>query len=439
MKKTQFKLSVPFSLHNKVCILEIQDKKIKFGLVNDENQNLKELLRKNVRRFYHLAEKEIPDACKFEKIDDEKLKKIVSFSYGKSEPSAATGENEKDKKNPADGTVAKNHADENASAILLDSLLEQACVLGASDIHIEENLVRFRVEGVLEKICVLSAEKGRELVRRVKVLSKLDLIETRRAQDGQFVYKRRKTAGFGKNDEKNCGIVFVRVSCVPAVSRFYLENDSGAENIALRLLDVERQPLSIEKLGFLENQVETLKRISLRKSGLVLICGATGSGKSTTAASLISEISKASGGSKKIISVEDPPEYALENVTQIKVDESLGMSFSSALRFVFRQDPDVIFIGEIRDEISAKTALQASLTGHLVIATVHSGGIFEAVLRMKELAPDSSSLETVLCEVIFQTLEFRCGKPNLTADFFDFKCGDKFLQDKNLEVINCAS
>lgn len=427
MKKTEFELSVPFSLHNKVCILEICDKNVKFGLVNDENQSLKNQLRKNVKRFYHLDEKEILKACRFEKIAEEKLKKVVSFSYGESEPVKENSENDEKTKSSADEINVKNHSDGKAAALLLDSLLEQACALGATDIHIEENLVRFRVAGVLEKICVLSPEKGRELVRRVKVLSKLDLMETRRAQDGQFVHRR------------SGGAVFVRVSCVPAVSRFYLENDSGAENIALRLLDVERQPLSIEKLGFLENQVQDLKRISKLKSGLVLICGATGSGKSTTAASLISEISKESDGSKKIISVEDPPEYALENVTQIKVDEKLGMSFSSALKFVFRQDPDVIFIGEIRDEISAKTALQASLTGHLVIATLHSSGILEAVLRMKELAPGDLSLETVLCEVIFQKLEFRCGRPNLLAEFFDFSCGGKHLKDKKQEIIRCAS
>lgn len=394
----KFELSLPFSLHNKVCVLENKNENVRFGIVNDENQALKNQLIKNVRRFYHLDEKQILSACKFEKIGEEKLKKIVSFSYGES-GKIENLEKEKKSENQEESSDEKA----NAAAMLLDSLIEQACFLGATDIHIEENVVRFRMNGLLEKICELSVEKGRELVRRVKVLSKLDLMETRRAQDGQFVYK--------KND--NSGFVFVRVSCIPAVSRFYIDN---AENVALRLLDVERQPLEIEKLGFPQKQCEILRRLINQKNGLVLICGATGSGKSTTAASLLTEIAEKSVGQKKIISVEDPPEYFLENVTQIKVDEKLGMSFSDSLKFIFRQDPDVIFIGEIRDEISAKTVIQASLTGHLVFATVHASGLKEAILRMINLGAEKSELEAALLGIIFQRLDFCNGKPSLFAE-----------------------
>lgn len=393
MKISKFELSVPFSLHNKVCVLEDDGKNVKFGLVDDENQNLKNQLRKNVRRFYHLDENEILAACKFEKIGEEKLKKVVSFSYGESEAE----KNQKAEK-------SEKRSAENAAALLLDSLLNQACSAGATDIHIEENLVRFRVNGVLEKVCALSNEKGRELIRRVKVLSKLDLMETRRGQDGQFVFCKT-------------GNVFVRVSCVPAVSRFFLDGKNfDCENVALRLLDTERQPLSLDSLGFSENQAALLKRLSQEKSGLILISGATGSGKSTTAASLLTEIAQESGGRKKIISVEDPPEYALQGVTQIKVDDALGMSFSDSLRFVFRQDPDVIFVGEVRDEISCKTVVQAALTGHLVFATVHAGGIREAVLRMRELGAKEDELKAVLRAVLFQELSFADGKARLTAE-----------------------
>lgn len=416
----KFELSVPFSLHNKVCVLENNGKNVKFGLVDEENQNLKNQLKKNVRRFYHLDEDEILTFCKFEKISGDKLKKVVSFSYGESE-----GE-EKRKKTKN----SKNQSSENAAALLLDSLIEQACAAGATDIHLEENLVRFRMNGVLEKICALSVEKGRELVRRVKVLAKLDLMETRRGQDGQFVFHKAE-------NQKKSGNVFVRVSCVPSVSRFYLDeknvgngNDSS-ESVVLRLLDVERQPLSVEKLGFSQKQIKVLRRLESEKNGLILICGATGSGKSTTAASLISEIAAESSGTKKIISVEDPPEYALENVTQIKADEKLGMSFSDSLRFVFRQDPDVIFIGEIRDEISAKTVVQASLTGHLVFATVHAGGISEAVLRLKELGAKEDELKSILLAVVFQELFFTQKKTEFFAEVFDFSHGGGFFRNGN--------
>lgn len=408
MKTSKFELSVPFSLHNKVCVLEDDGKNVKFGLVDDGNQNLKNQLRKNVRRFYHLDENEILAACKFEKIGEEKLKKVVSFSYGESEAE----KNQKAEK-------SEKRSAENAAALLLDSLLNQASATGATDVHIEENLVRFRVNGVLEKVCALSLEKGRELIRRVKVLSKLDLMETRRGQDGQFVFcKAEKLEKSKKSENQNGAVnVFVRVSCVPSVSRFYLDGKNfDAENVALRLLDTERHPILLDSLGFSENQVAALRRLSQEKSGLILISGATGSGKSTTAASLLTEIAEKSGGKKKLISVEDPPEYALSDVTQIKVDEALGMSFSESLRFVFRQDPDVIFVGEVRDEISCKTVVQAALTGHLVFATVHAGGIREAVLRMRELGAREDELKAVLRAVIFQELSFSEAKAFLKAE-----------------------
>lgn len=413
----KFELSVPYCLHNKVCVLENSEKKVRFGLVDEKNQKLKNQLENSVRRFYQIDEKNIFDFCRFEKIGEDELKKYVSFSYGGSEKNeiAETSENSgKIEKFKSGNFCVKTKNDfsvENAAALLLDSLIEQACSFGATDIHIEENLVRFRVNGFLEKICALSFEKGRELVRRVKVLSKLDLMETRRAQDGQFVHK------------GSCQ-VFVRVSCVPAVSRFAWQNsktdEENSENLVLRLLDVGKRPLELEKLGFSESQCAVLRRLVNHNDGLILICGATGSGKSTTAASLLLEIEKIWQGRKKIVSIEDPPEYVLENVTQIKVDENFGMSFSDSLRFVFRQDPDVIFIGEIRDEISAKTAVQASITGHLVFATVHAGGIEECVLRIKELGAEISLLKATVRGIVFQRLDFFDGKPSLFAEIF---CG----------------
>ena len=414
----KFELSVPYCLHNKVCILENYEKKVCFGLVDEKNQKLKSQLENSVRRFYQIDEENIFDFCRFEKIGEDELKKFVSFSYGKSEKneSSEISENVRktgnlEKPEIRNFCIKNNSSNENAAALLLDSLIKQACDFGATDIHIEENLVRFRVNGFLEKICTLSFEKGRELVRRVKVLSKLDLMETRCAQDGQFVHK-------GES------LVFVRVSCVPAVSRFIEEKSKNAgensENLVLRLLDVGKHPLELEKLGFSESQCTVLRWLLNHNDGLILICGATGIGKSTTAASLLLEIGKIWQGRKKIVSIEDPPEYALENVTQIKVDEKFGMSFSDSLRFVFRQDPDVIFIGEIRDEKSAKTAIQASITGHLVFATVHAGGIEECVLRIKELGAEVSLLKAVIRGIVFQRLSFFDENASLFAEIF---CG----------------
>ncbi len=407
----KFELSVPYCLHNKVCILENSGKKVRFGIVDEENKKLKKQLENSVRRFYQTEGKNIFEFCEFKKISENEFKKCVSFSYGESGKTEKSESIENNEKSEMSKIHSENNFEpESAVVLLLNSLIEQACVLGATDIHIEETLVRFRMNGLLEKICRLSFEKGRELVRCVKVISQLDLMESRRAQDGQFVHK-------------GAGVVFVRVSCVPSVGLLSGENP---EKVVLRLLDITRHPLSLEKLGFSEKQRAVLRRLINHGDGLILICGATGSGKSTTAAALLLEIGKIWQGRKKIVSIEDPPEYMLENVTQIKVDEKFGMSFADSLCYVFRQDPDVIFIGEIRDEISAKTAIQAAITGHLVFATIHSGGIAESIFRIKELGAEFSILKSAMRGVIFQRLDFFNGKPSLFAEIF---CGRECVDE----------
>ncbi|MBB5225628.1 hypothetical protein DYE50_07025 [Treponema ruminis] len=367
---SKFDLSVNFSLHNGAVVLESEENLVKIGLTDISNMELRKKLVKSVESFFASQGKK-PESeifCDFIPIDEGQLKHEISLRYGESER-----ENER-----------LNEASE--ATMLLDTLLDEACKKGATDIHIEEKCVRFRIAGKLEDITELSAEKSRELVRRIKVLSNLNVLESRRAQDGQFVFS-------GQNQ------VFVRVSCLPSFSE-----GGAAESVVLRLLNVTRIPLSLEELGFSVDQCGQLEKVLQKEQGLILISGATGSGKSTTAASLLTRLEKIYGRRKKIITIEDPPEYLLDGVTQIHVDEETGMSFSDALRFIFRQDPDVIFVGEIRDSLTAKTVLQASLTGHLVFATVHTGGIRETSIRMRELGVDFSEFSTVLLAVIFQKL-----------------------------------
>ncbi|WP_294429790.1 GspE/PulE family protein [uncultured Treponema sp.] len=366
----KFDLSVSFSLFNDAVVLESMEKFVKIGIRDFANEELKRKLSKSVQNYFEMKGKrfDVASSCRFVPIDDEKLRHEISLRYAES-----CRVNER-----------KNDASE--AGMLLDTLLSEAGKKEASDIHIEEKCVRFRVAGRLEEICPLSPEKSRELVRRIKILSNLNVLESRRAQDGQFIFR-------GKDE------VFVRVSCVPSVS-----GNGAGESVVLRLLNVSRVPLSLSELGFSESHCALLEKVLENEQGLVLICGATGSGKSTTAASLLTRLNELSCGKKKIITIEDPPEYLLDGMTQIHVDEQNGMSFSDALRFVFRQDPDVIFVGEIRDALAARTVLQASLTGHLVFATVHTGGIQETEVRMKELGVDFSEFSTVLKAMIFQRL-----------------------------------
>ncbi len=365
----KFDLSVNFSLYNGAVVLESGNDFVKIGLIDIGNECLKEKLRNSVRSFFSMRGSSFADeCCAFVPIDDERLKHEISLRYAES-----GRENER-----------KNEGSE--AEMLLDTLLSEAGRKGATDIHIEERRVRFRIASSLVEVCELSWEKSLELVRRIKVLANLNVMEMRHGQDGQFV--------FNGEDE-----IFVRVSCIPAVSAF-----GNSESVVLRLLNVTRVPLSLPELGFSETQCIQLGEAIKNKQGLILICGATGSGKSTTAASLLTELTSFYGDKKKIITIEDPPEYVLDGITQIRVDEENGMSFSDSLRFIFRQDPDVIFVGEIRDSLSARTVLNASLTGHLVLATVHTGGIDETALRMSELGVDFSEFSSVLKTLIFQRL-----------------------------------
>ncbi|MCR4822056.1 MAG: Flp pilus assembly complex ATPase component TadA [Treponema sp.] len=409
--ENKFNLSVSFSLHNGAVVLESSSSAVKIGITDIENKNLIKKLRKSVSKYFlSLGKEEGEYSCDFLSIDSDRLEHEISLRYGESSRSL-NRENE-----------------ESEAQMLLNTLLKEASDKGATDLHIEERRVRFRISSILEDVCELSPEKSRELIRRVKVLANLNVLDFRHGQDGNFVFQ-------GEDE------IFVRVSSIPALS-----SSNDAESMVLRLLNVTRVPLSLLDLGFTREQQSALKKILEKDQGLILISGATGSGKSTTAASLLMELEKIYGESKKIIAIEDPPEYVLDGVTQIHVDEENGMSFSQALRFIFRQDPDVIFIGEIRDSATAKTVLQASLTGHLVLATVHTSGIEETSIRMKELGVDFNEFSSVLQALIFQKLIPEEKKLKLKAQLMTFekhenlkleeKKGEKFLLQPKKQALS---
>jgi type II secretory ATPase GspE/PulE/Tfp pilus assembly ATPase PilB-like protein len=298
-----------------------------------------------------------------------------------------------------EGEEEKKENDEAAAVILLDSILSEARERRASDIHIEKGLVRFRVDGALETYISLQNEKAHELVQRIKLLAGMNVIEKRRCQNGHFVYG-------------NSSPIFLRVSSIP----LYDAKNLFEESLVLRLLDTSRLPLEMNYLGFSDSQLDLIGKFELLKNGLVLVCGPTGSGKSTTLASILTDIVKKSFGEKKIISLEDPPEYVIPDVCQIQVSYELKNSFKDALVHIFRQDPDVIMIGEIRDEMSAEAALRAAMTGHLVFATLHTSSAVEALLRLENLGCDRRILASVIKGVICQELEFMEDDCQLFAD-----------------------
>ena len=415
-----FGLSARFCLYNCVCVLESGERKIVFGLKDSDSdeRRIAELKEKLARSaMSHFKKNGIADGeIEFKSVSGEIVKNRTAIGYGQCDKdSFSSGSSELascEKHIAKNASDASLEDDESVTVVLLDSLLRAAVDECATDIHIEGDRVRFRVAGILRFYCALSVSRGRELVRRIKAVAHLDLMENRRGQDGQFMFDYEK---HGLNH-----YVSVRVSCVPCIPCapcFFDDGESG-ESVVLRLLDSERVPLELSALGFSACQKKTIGKIASSDFGLILLCGATGSGKSTTAASILALIQERSGGGKKIITIEDPPEYVLSGMTQIRVDAKSGMDFSDALRFVFRQDPDVIFVGEVRDEKTAQVCIRSSLTGHLVLATLHTSSVEAAYARLRGFGIAECDISSALKGIIMQRLSFDSdgGKIKLEAD-----------------------
>ena len=398
----KFVLTPAYCLFNGVAVLEQNGASISFLIENEQNEILKARLKRAFENHLGMIRKlkDCPEiyrripAVEFMAGNRSQLRKCVSRLYSTqgmqsegmdvSSELAASSDNEKNQR-------------EAAAVLLLDSILNEARLRKATDIHIEQNCVRLRVNGQLEKLLELQSEKGTELVQRIKLLAGMNVIEKRRCQDGHFVYG-------------NQNPFFLRVSTMSVIG----ENYVGEESVVIRLLDTSRIPLELDRLGFNLVQLERLEFLSHEPNGLILVCGPTGSGKSTTIASILVDIEKSCGGVLKILSLEDPPEYVIPGVTQVKIDEKNG--FSETLNHIFRQDPDIIMIGEIRDEESAGAALRASLTGHLVFATLHAGNVGETILRLENLGLPRKLFCPVIRAVICQELDLSREKNQLYAD-----------------------
>lgn len=387
MQNYEFKLTPAYCLYNGAAIVEQKGSYIKFITEGSEDSVLQQRLEKAFLSYVKnvLKNKEVDSS--FLKIPEiefttgthEEVRKFVSKLYEEKDFSVIKNKDVENKKNEA------------AAVLLLDSILDEARKENVSDIHIEFSTVRFRKNGKLSVYGVFQKERLEEMKLRIKLLSGMNVLEKRKAQDGSFVY--------GETNP-----LFVRVSSMAVVGT---DREDGNESIVLRLLDSARLPLGIISLGFSDSQLICLDQISEMKNGLVLICGPTGSGKSTTAASILMERIKKKRAEEKVISLEDPPEYIIPGVTQIKIDEKKDAGFTKTLEKIFRQDPDVIMIGEIRDKESASVALRAGMTGHLVVATLHTDSAASCLFRMKDLGCDVNILSSILRCVIVQELQFQ--------------------------------
>jgi general secretion pathway protein E/type IV pilus assembly protein PilB len=247
----------------------------------------------------------------------------------------------------------------------LTGLIEEAFDTYASDIHIESYeercRVRFRIDGKLIERYIIEKGNYASLVNQIKIIANLDISEKRLPQDGRILYDRN-----GKKFD-------VRVSCLPTIY---------GEKIVMRLLTRHIELLELANLGFSERQLKDYCAAVERPHGMILICGPTGSGKSTTLYATLRRLNRNTGN---ILTIEDPVEYTLEGVNQVQLKEEIGLTFTSALRTFLRQDPDIIMLGEIRDADTAQMAIRSSLTGHLIFSTIHTNTAWGSIARLTDM------------------------------------------------------
>ncbi len=335
-----------------------------------------------------------------QQVDPAMLAQRISAAYAQGESSAATVVSEV--QNDADLSRIMQElpavedlleASDDAPIIrMLNALLTQAARDGASDIHIEpyerHSSVRFRIDGALREVVQPNRALHAALISRLKIMAELDISEKRLPQDGRISLRIGTRA------------VDVRVSTLPS---------AHGERAVLRLLDKSESRISLESVGMTGNTLERFLKLIEQPHGIILVTGPTGSGKTTTLYAALSRLDATSGN---IMTVEDPIEYELPGIGQTQVNAKIDLDFAKALRAILRQDPDVIMIGEIRDYETAQIAVQASLTGHLVLATLHTNDAVSAVTRLTDMGIEpfllSSSLLGVLAQRLVRKLCVHC-------------------------------
>ena len=361
-------LTPAFCAANGIIITHNEGKSVYFGLIDINDAALK----KRVKKAYSGYQ------CNFIELKPDSFNLKLSQLFSEEQtPNITLSCDSRE-------SIIDKIADDAPVINLLNSIFLEAISKRASDIHIESGLnqsvIRFRIDGLLIIIKTISPERAIAVSARLKILANLNVLETRRPQDGHIDIK---TGSYSLD---------VRISIVPTI---------WGESIVLRLLNRSDAPLSLNTLGFCTPHLNLLEKVKNIKTGLILATGPTGSGKTTTLTAIIKELNDSD---TKIISIEDPVEYRTEGITQIQVHEELQLTFDSILRRIFRQDPDIIMIGEIRDIETAELAVRAALTGHLVLATLHTNNAIEAVYRLQNMGLPAYMVATVLRMVIAQRL-----------------------------------
>lgn len=284
---------------------------------------------------------------------------------------------------------------------IVNEIIYTAAEAGASDIHFDPSektiKVRFRIDGVLIDYTIIPEAIRKNLIARLKIISGMDITESRLPQDGAI-----------KTIIKNINLD-MRVSSLPT---------NEGEKIVIRILDYSASLNGLESLGFAPRNLEKMKELIKEPNGIILVTGATGSGKSTTVYSLLQILNTAK---VNLVTVEDPVEMNIEGINQIQVNSEIGLTFANVLRSILRQDPDIIMIGEIRDDETAKIAVRASITGHLVLSTLHTNNALNTIERLRDMEVETYLLASSLNGIVSQKLARRicphCMKKRPAIDY----------------------
>ncbi|WP_139904256.1 GspE/PulE family protein [Clostridium thermarum] len=365
-----------FAVKNKVLPIKVIDDTLHIAMRCNEDAELLARLKLITNMKLYII-----------KIAEDKLVEMIPRAYGYLKFNKAVSRLKKD----TEGEEKKNTPkimgkdDESAPAVvILDYIINNAIIVRASDIHLEPQegnlMVRYRVDGSLMEFLNLPVEVYSAVSTRLKVLCSMDISEKRIPQDGKYHYF------YGERE------LDLRISSIPVLF---------GEKFVIRILDKTIDYCNIESIYEDLDQSKLIKRLLMHNSGIILVTGPTGSGKSTTLYAMLKELNRKS---INITSIEDPVEYTMKGINQISVNVKAGITFAVGLRSILRQDPDVIMIGEIRDEETAAIAIRAAITGHLVLSTLHTNDAIGAVNRLVEMGVERYLLADALIAVIAQRL-----------------------------------
>jgi MSHA biogenesis protein MshE len=371
---------IPETLARRYRVLALKDNhdgSLLIGMADATDIFAYDELSKQLKRTLHLAVVREADVIA-----------MIDMMYRRASEISTFAEELQDELAESDIDLATLVADDdvtNAPVVkLLQSIFEDAVQVGASDIHIEPDesvlRIRQRIDGVLQEQVMKEKRIAPALVSRLKLMASLNISERRIPQDGRFNIRVRDRS------------IDVRVSTMPI---------QAGESVVMRLLDQSGDMLNLEQLGMHENLLSRFRHNIRRPHGMVLVTGPTGSGKTTTLYAALSELNESS---KKIITVEDPVEYRLPRINQVQVNPKIGLSFASVLRSALRQDPDIVLVGEMRDRETAEIGLRASMTGHLVLSTLHTNDSISTVSRLLDMGAEGYLIASSLRAVVAQRL-----------------------------------